>query len=164
SSFTSPPFHYGRPPKTIIEVTTKSHAPPAFQTAVPRPAPQGCPEALPSPIPRRLSRPRGAVLRLAVGHSGGHVRAMCVQTSPPWARHGPWGARLLWKGVCESISETEELCLPMGRRERRVRSRGLSSNLKMDRTWGIMRVVIRRFLVAGGAGEWPAKASSPALC
>ena len=40
------------------------------QSPVPRPLPQGTPEARPSPILRRLSRPRYTALYLAAGRSG----------------------------------------------------------------------------------------------
>jgi hypothetical protein len=41
----------------------------------------------------------------------------------------------------------------------RVRSRGLPRNRRMDRKGGIMTRAIRNLLVAGGAGERPAKSS-----
>ena len=47
--------------------------------AVPRPAPQGTPEALPYPILRRLSRPRYTALRLAAGCSGEAAAARWVR-------------------------------------------------------------------------------------
>jgi len=46
----------------------------------------------------------------------------------------------------------------------RVRSRGLPKNRGLARKCGIMTVAIKRLPVAGGAGERPAKAPSPALC
>ena len=53
--------------------------------------------------------------------------------------------------------------LPLGRAEKRVKSRGFLRNRGQDRTCGIMPVVIRELLMVGGAGEWPAKACSLAL-
>src|SRR5262245_25760387 len=52
-----------------------------------------------------------------------------------------------------------EMSPRMGRRERRVRSRGLPRKRGLARTCGIMTVVIRRLLVVSGAGERPAKSS-----
>src|SRR5262249_49588334 len=51
------------------------------------------------------------------------------------------------------------MSLPVGRAEKRVKSRGLPRNRRLDRPCGIMTVVIRRLLVAVGAGERPAKSS-----
>ena len=55
------------------------------------------------------------------------------------------------------------MSLPVGRPERRVRSRGLPRKRGLDRQWGSITVTIGRLLVARGAGEWPATACSPAL-
>jgi hypothetical protein len=49
------------------------------------------------------------------------------------------------------------------RRERRVRSRGLSSQRGMERRWSILSVAIRRPLMVHGAGERLSTPCSPAL-
>src|SRR5712691_10126845 len=84
---------------------------------------------------------------------------------PPFALNGPAVEREHDANV--DASETlidHEMSLPSGRASKRVRSRGLPRNRGMDRKCGIMTVAIRRLLVAGGAGERPVKAPSPALC
>ena len=63
----------------------------------PRPSPQGTPEALPSPLLRCLSRPRGAALCLAPGRFGG-VAIL------PWARHRHW------RGVDAGVGRWGECC------------------------------------------------------
>jgi len=49
--------------------------------------------------------------------------------------------------------------LAMRRDDRRVRSRGLPSQRRMERKWGIMTTAIRTPLVVRGAGERPTKSS-----
>jgi hypothetical protein len=62
-------------PKALTTQMTEfdlSHVPPSLpQPPVPRPSPQGPPEARPYPILRRLSRPLWAALRFAPGRSRG---------------------------------------------------------------------------------------------
>ncbi len=77
---------------------------------------------------------------------------------PPFALNAPAVEREHDANV--DASETlidHEMSLPSGRASKRVRSRGLPRNRGMDRKCGIMTVAIRRLLVAGGAGERPAK-------
>jgi hypothetical protein len=60
--------------------------------ALPEASPQDTPEARPSPILRRPSRPRYTALRLAAGHSGGCCGPLGARQSPR-AQGGHWRRR-----------------------------------------------------------------------
>ena len=82
--------------------------------------------------------------------------AMCVHTGSSLRTIRSMGiARLIGSRLRESIGGTEERGLPVGRPARRVRSRGLPRNRRMEQQCGIMTEAIRTLLVAGRAGEWP---------
>ena len=70
--------------------------------------------------------------------------------------------RSIWVTWSAILSRTLQVLLA-GRDYMRVRSRGLPRKRNIERKWGIMTVAIRRLLMVSGAGDWPAKALSPAL-
>jgi hypothetical protein len=65
-----------------------------------------------------------------------------------------------WEIPPEHGNERDDtMPFPVGKDERRVRSRGLPSQRGMERRWGIMTRAIRDAFMVSGAGERPAKSS-----
>lgn len=61
-----------------------------------------------------------------------------------------------WEIPPEHGNERDDtMPFPVGKDERRVRSRGLPSQRRMEQRWGIMPRAIRDSFMVNGAGAWP---------